>query len=158
LIRDDPPGCPNGAVYSAPTVAGDPSSLIISTSHPGTWTRTVIVYVPAIYRRGAEAPFMVVGDGGMPPYKDLVASLDNLIQQRRLPPLVAIEIASGGQDAQGSERGREYDTVSGAYAEWVERDVLPRVEQQTGVKLTKNPEGRAALGISSSGAAALTMA
>src|SRR5262249_18075118 len=51
LIRDDPPGCPNGAVYSAPTVAGDPSSLIVSTSHPGTWTRRVGVYVPAAYRR-----------------------------------------------------------------------------------------------------------
>ena len=158
LIRDDPPDCPNGSVYRSPTVTGDPSSLIVSTSHPGTWTRRVAVYVPATYERGTEAPFIVLGDGGMPPYKDLVAILDNLIEQRRVPPLVAIEIASGGQDAQGSERGREYDTVSGAYAEWVEREVLPQVERQAGVRLTRNPEGRAALGISSSGAAAFTMA
>jgi len=158
LIRDDPPDCPDGSVYTSPTAAGDASNLIVSTSHPGTWTRKVTVYVPATYRRGAEAPFIVVGDGGMPPYKDLVAILDNLIQQRRVPPLVAIEIASGGQDAQGSERGREYDAVSGTYAEWVEREVLPLVEQHAGVRLTKDPEGRAALGISSSGAAAFTMA
>jgi len=62
------------------------------------------------------------------------------------------------QDAQGSERGRGYDAVSGTYAEWVEREVLPLVEQHSGIKLTTNPDGRATMGISSSGAAAFTMA
>jgi hypothetical protein len=54
--------------------------------------------------------------------------------------------------------GREYDTVSGAYAEWVEREVLPLAEQHAKVRLTKNPDDRATMGISSSGAAAFTMA
>jgi hypothetical protein len=54
--------------------------------------------------------------------------------------------------------GREYDTVSGTYAEWVEREVLPLAEQHSGATLTKDPEGRATMGISSSGAAAFTMA
>jgi putative esterase len=36
--------------------------------------------------------------------------------------------------------------------------VLPLVEQRAGVKLTKDPEGRATMGLSSSGAAAFTMA
>ena len=32
-------------------------------------------------------------------------------------------------DAQGSERGLEYDTMSGRYAEFVETEVLPFVER-----------------------------
>ena len=57
----------------------------------------------------------------------LFTVLDNLISQRKIPPIVAVAIAPGGQDAQGAERGLEYDTVSGTYAEWVEREVLPQV-------------------------------
>ena len=101
------------------------------------------------------------GDGGATgafPGRDLFTVLDNLIQQHRVPPMIAIGIAAGGQDAQGSERGREYDMVSGAYAEWVEREVLPLVQQNAGVSLTHDPNGRATMGISSSGAAAFTMA
>lgn len=158
LIRDDPPGCTNGSIYASTTVPGDKSNLVVATSHPGTWTRTIDVYVPAHYAPGTVAPFIVLGDGGSTAYKDLVAILDNLIQQRRVPPMIAIQIGNGGQDAQGSERGREYDTVSAAYTQFVERDVLPAVEQRAGVKLTKNPDGRATLGLSSSGAAAFTMA
>jgi Putative esterase len=75
-----------------------------------------------------------------------------------VPPMVSIQIGNGGQDAQGAQRGREYDAVSGAYAQFVEREVLPLVEQRAGVKLTKNPEGRATMGLSSSGVAAFTMA
>ncbi|MDR3538599.1 MAG: alpha/beta hydrolase-fold protein [Acetobacteraceae bacterium] len=161
MIRDDPPNCRNGSIYAAHTAPGDPSNVIVTTSHPGSWTRTIDVYVPAHYVRGSAAPFIVFGDGGSTgsyPGRDLFTVLDNLIQQHRVPPMIAIGIAAGGQDAQGSERGREYDTVSGAYAEWVEREVLPLVEQHAGVKLTKNPDGRATMGISSSGAAAFTMA
>src|SRR5262245_15517860 len=57
VIRDDPPDCPNGSVYTSRTVPGDESNLIVSMSHPGTWSRTVAVYVPAKYVRGTEAPF-----------------------------------------------------------------------------------------------------
>jgi enterochelin esterase-like enzyme len=103
-------------------------------------------------------PFIVLGDGGSTAWKDMNTTLDNLIQQRRVPPMVSIQIGNGGQDAQGAQRGREYDTVSGAYAQFVEREVLPLVEQNAGVKLTKDPEGRATMGLSSSGTAAFTMA
>ena len=161
VVRDDPPNCRNGSVYASQTAPGDRSDLLLTTSHPGSWTRTIDVYVPAQYVRGTAAPFIVFGDGGATgsyPGRDLFTTLDNLIQQHRVPTMIAIGIAAGGQDAQGSERGREYDTVSGAYAEWVEREVLPLVEQHSGAKLTKNPDGRATMGISSSGAAAFTMA
>ena len=158
LIRDDMAGCGNSSIMSTTTAGADKSNMVVTTSHPGTWTRQVDVYVPANYARGTEMPFIVLGDGGSTAYKDLSAILDNLIQQRRTPPMIAIQIGNGGQDAQGSERGREYDAVSGVYTQFVEREVLPLVEQKTGVKLTKNPDGRATLGLSSSGAAAFTMA
>src|SRR6202020_3203476 len=80
------------------------------------------------------------------------------IHERRVPPIVAISISAGGQDAQGSERGFEYDAVNGAYAEFVENEVLPLAESHANIKLTKNPEGRATMGISSSGSGAFTMA
>jgi enterochelin esterase-like enzyme len=161
MIRDDPDGCLNASVMSAQTAPGDRSNLLVTTSHAGIWTRAVDVYVPAEYKPDTEAPFIVVGDGGPTrffPEQQFFTILDNLIQQHRLPPMVAIAIGAGGQDAQGSERGFEYDAVSGAYAEWVENEVLPLVEQHANVKLTKNPDGRATMGISSSGVAALTMA
>jgi hypothetical protein len=158
LIRDDPAGCTNGSIMVAMTAPGDKSNMVVTSSHPGTWSRTIDVYVPAQVVRGTEAPFIVIGDGGSAAYKDLGTTLDNLIAQRRVPPMIAIQIGNGGQDAQGSERGREYDTVSGTYAEFVEREVLPLVEQRADIKLTKNPDGRATMGLSSSGAAAFTMA
>jgi hypothetical protein len=158
LIRDDTPGCSNSSIMSTTTAPADKSNMIVTASHPGTWTRTIDVYVPANYVPNTEVPFIVLGDGGSTAYKDLAAILDNLIQQRRIPPMIAIQIGNGGQDAQGSERGREYDTVSGSYTQFVEREVLPLVEQKTGAKLTKSPDGRATMGLSSSGAAAFTMA
>ncbi|MBV9813048.1 MAG: esterase family protein, partial [Acetobacteraceae bacterium] len=159
-VRDDPNGCLDASVYTAPTVPGDPSHIIITTSHAGTWTRSVNVYMPAFYVPGPETPFMVTGDAGItgPTGSQLFTVLDNLIFQRRLPPMVVISIGPGGQDAQGSERGREYDTVSGDYAQWVESEVLPALEGATGLHLTRNPDGRATIGISSSGAAAFAMA
>jgi hypothetical protein len=158
LIRDDVAGCGNSSIMIATTAPGDKSNMIVTTSHPGTWTRTIEVYVPAQYMPGTEAPFIVLGDGGSTAWKDMNTTLDNLIAQRRVPPMVSIQIGNGGQDAQGAQRGREYDTVSGTYAQFVEREVLPLVEQNAGVKLTKNPEGRATMGLSSSGTAAFTMA
>jgi hypothetical protein len=158
LIRDDPAGCTNGSIMVATTAPGDKSNMVVTTSHPGTWTRTIDVYVPAQYVRGTEAPFIVVGDGGSNAYKDLATTLDNLIAERRVPPMIAIQVGNGGQDAQGSQRGREYDAVSGIYTQFIEREVFPLVEQNANVKLTKNPDGRATMGLSSSGAAAFTMA
>jgi iron(III)-enterobactin esterase len=133
----------------------DPATLVVTTSHPAPYTRTVAVYVPAQYVRGTAAPFIVGTDG---PDQALFTALDNLIAQKRVPPMIAISIGNGGGDAQGSERSLEYDTMSGRYTEFVETEVLPLVEQKYKVKLTTNPEGRATMGGSSGGAAAFIMA
>jgi enterochelin esterase-like enzyme len=133
----------------------DPARLMVTTSHPASYTRRVAVYVPKQYVPGTAAPFIVGADG---PDHTLFTVLDNLIAQHRLPVMIAISIGNGGGDAQGSERGLEYDTMSGRYAEFVEKEVLPLVEKQYNVKLTKDPEGRATMGGSSGGSCAFIMA
>jgi len=133
----------------------DPAKLVVTTSHTAPYTRTVAVYVPTEYVSGTVAPFIVGADG---PDHLLFSALDALIPQHKVPVMIAISIGNGGGDAQGSERGLEYDTMSGAYAEFVEKEVLPLVESQAHVKLTHDPDGRATMGASSGGSCAFIMA
>ncbi len=133
----------------------NPAKLNLTTTHPHPWNRTVAVYIPAQYEPGTDAPFIVGADG---PDRSLFSALDNLIAEHKVPVQIAISIANGGGDAQGSERGLEYDTMSGKYAEWIEHVVLPQVESRCHVRLTRNPNGRAAMGGSSGGAVSLIMA
>ncbi len=133
----------------------DPAKLIVTTSHPAPYTRKVAVYVPKQYVPGTAAPFIIGADG---PDALLFTTLDNLIAAKKVPPMVAISIGNGSGDAQGSQRGLEYDTMSGRYAEFVESEVLPLVEKECSVKLTKDPDGRATMGGSSGGSCALIMA
>ena len=133
----------------------DPAKLVVKTSHAALYTRKVAVYVPKQYAPGSVAPFIVGADG---PDQLLFSALDSLIAQHKLPAMIAISIGNGSGDAQGSERGLEYDTMSGVYAEFVEKEVLPRVEAQAHVKLTHDPDGRATTGGSSGGSCALIMA
>jgi enterochelin esterase family protein len=133
----------------------DPAKLVVTTSHPAPYTRKVAVYVPKSYAPGSEAPFIVGADG---PDRTLFSALDALIAEHKLPPMIGISIGNGGGDAQGSERGLEYDTMSGVYAEFVEKEVLPLVKSKAHVKLTHDPDGRATMGYSSGGACPLIMA
>jgi enterochelin esterase-like enzyme len=133
----------------------DPAKLLVTTSHPAPYTRHLAVYVPRQYVPGTPAPFIVGADG---PDRSLFTALDNLIAEHKVPIMIAISIGNGSGDAQGSERGLEYDTMSGLYAEWVEKEVFPLVEAQAHVKLTRDPDGRATMGGSSGGSCALIMA
>jgi enterochelin esterase-like enzyme len=87
----------------------DPAKRIV-TSGPAPYTRRVAVYVPQQYTPGTVAPFIVGADG---PDQLLFTTLDNLIAQKRVPVMIAISIGNGSGDAQGSQRGLEYDTMSG---------------------------------------------
>jgi enterochelin esterase-like enzyme len=133
----------------------DPAKLVVTTSHPAPYSRRVAVYVPKQYVKGTIAPFIVGADG---PDQLLFTALDALIAQKRIPVMIGISIGNGSGDAQGSQRGLEYDTMSGRYGEFVETEVLPLVESQYGVKLSRDPDRRATMGTSSGGAAALSMA
>src|SRR6476659_1912577 len=71
----------------------DPATLVVTTSRPAPYTRTVAVYVPAQYVPGSVAPFIVGADG---PDRSLFTALDNLIAQKRVPVMIAISIGNGG--------------------------------------------------------------
>ena len=137
-----------------------------STIYPMAPARKVAAYVPKQYMVGTPAPVMVVQDGTdfygfdgeFPPV------FDNLIAQGKIPPMVVLFTGNGGGDAVGSERGLEYDTVSGLYAEWADKELFPEAEAATkmqmparAVTITKDPEGRGSLGGSSGGAASFSM-
>jgi len=121
-------------------------------------TRQVTVYIPAQYVAGQPAPVIVSCDAYGARNNQLPTILDNMIADKRLPAMIAVMIANGGGDGPGSERGLEYDTVWGKYAEFVEAEILPKVEKDYGVMITKDPEGRMTLGGSSGGSAAFNMA
>jgi len=133
----------------------DPAKMLVPTSHPAPYTRTITVYVPKQYVPGTAAPLLVTLDGMD---GSMHTVLDNMIADHRLPVMIAVGISTDGSDAQGSQRGLEYDTMSGAYADFVETEVLPQVESKYNVKITKDPEGRATLGTSSGGSCAFIMA
>jgi enterochelin esterase-like enzyme len=147
------PGIARGAAPGGNAAPTGPAGM--GNTHPAPYTRQVAAYVPNQYVPGTEAPFLVGADG---PDRPLFTAIDNLIAQHRLPVMIAISIGNGSGDGPGSERGLEYDTMSGRYAEFVETEVLPLVEKQCNVKLTKDPEGRATMGGSSGGSAAMAMA
>lgn len=124
---------------------------------PVPYKRKVAVYVPKQYVPGTAAPFIVAQDG-LGYLGVLPKVLDNLIHEKRVPVMIAIMINSGGGDSKGSQRGLEYDTMSGLYAEFIEKEVLPRIAKDYNLKFTSDPEGRATMGGSSGGSAALSMA
>ena len=128
--------------------------------------RKIFVYVPAAYADGAKAPLLITLDG--PGHLNLVRNaLDNLTisrnPERRLPAFVAVAVENGGDDGKGSERGLEYDTMSDRHARFLNDEVLPAVLADPKIKaavphlaFTADPWGRAVMGCSSGGAAALT--
>lgn len=129
--------------------------------------RKILVYVPAAYQDGTKAPILVTHDG--PSQLQLVRNaLDNLTlskdPKRKLPAFIVIAVENGGNDGKNSERGLEYDTMSDRLARFINDEVLLSVLNNPQIKaayphiaFTDNPWGRAAMGCSSGGAAALTM-
>jgi iron(III)-enterobactin esterase len=152
-VRED---VPKGTMKSFTMDRKDSKYFPINDKLKNNPTRKVSVYVPSQYVAGSSAAFAVIQDAS---YQKLLPTiLDNMIHDKRLPVIIPIFVANGGFDSKGSERGLEYDTLSGKYAEFIEEEVLPQVEKETGVKLTKDPEGRCTMGGSSGGLAAFTMA
>jgi len=149
-------GVPRGALNMFSLSSTQSAIYPTDIASGNAFTRNIWVYVPSQYVAGTAAPFIVVQDGGgfttrIPPV------LDNMINDHRLPVMIAILINPGPGDGIGSERGREYDTVSDAYVRFIETEILPLVQTRYNVRFTTDPEGRAALGSSSGGAAAFTM-
>ena len=136
----------DSAIYPADILTGE------------TFARSVAVYVPAQYQAGSEAPFMVVQDGVSFYMGTMVPVLDTMIHAGELPAMIVIFVEPGpNAGPTEGQRSYEYDSVSEDYVTFVETELLPRVEQDYGVRLTADPDGRAAMGGSSGGAAAFTM-
>ena len=151
---------PQGFVYEFTLQSTDSKRYPgIAKNQPGVvpYERKGAIYIPRQYVAGVPAPFIVAQDG-MGYRGVLPKALDTLIAQKRVPVQIAILLNSGGGDSLGSERGLEYDTVSGDYAEFIENEVLPYLTSHYDVAFTRDPEGRATMGGSSGGAAAFTMA
>lgn len=123
----------------------------------GPYSRKCAVYVPKQFRESQPAAMLVVQDG-MGYAKKVSAALDSLIAADKVPVIAAVFVNSGGGDGKGSERGLEYDTLSGSYTDFIEKEVLPRAEDAGKVTFTRDPEGRASMGGSSGAACAFTMA
>ena len=144
---------------------GDDSTL--DRRKPVRKERKIFVYVPAAYKDGTKAPILVMHDG--PSRLNLVRhALDNLTiskdPNRKLPAFIAIAVQNGGNDSYGSQRGLEYDTMSDRLARFINDEVLPAVLNDAKIKaaypkiaFTNNPWGKATMGCSSGGAAALSM-
>nr|WP_193378363.1 alpha/beta hydrolase-fold protein [Schlesneria paludicola] len=144
---------------------GDDSTL--DATKPVRVQRKIFVYVPAAYKDGTKAPVLVTLDG--PSRLDLVKhALDNLTgstdPDRSLPAFIVVAVENGGNDGKGSERGLEYDTMSDRFARFINDEVLSAVLTNAEIKtaypriaFTENPLGKAVMGCSSGGAAALTM-
>src|SRR6266550_8625269 len=154
------PDVPNGTIHEF-TMNSEENKIYpgIAKNVPGTapYKRKMAVYVPSQYEAGTPAPFIVAQDG-LGYAGTLPKVLDNLIHEKRVPVMIAIMINSGGGDAQGSERGLDYDTVSDRYTTFIETEVLPTISRDCNVTFTKDPEGRATMGGSSGAACAFTMA
>jgi enterochelin esterase family protein len=147
-------GVPRGVVHTF-TLKSEESKIYPGLT--GAYQRGVWVYVPSQYVAGTPAPFIVVQDGKGYTNR-LVPALDNMINEHRLPAIIAVMINSGGGDGKGSERGLEYDTVSSQYTMFIETEVLPKIEKDYNIKFTTDPNGRATMGGSSGAACAFTMA
>jgi hypothetical protein len=92
-------------------------TLIVAT-HEKPWERAITVYIPATYNKKKPLPFIVAHDGPKMGEPDMTMPriLDNLIAQKRVPAMAVVMIQNGGGDAQGHQRGLEYDTLSGRFA------------------------------------------
>ncbi len=132
---------------------------------PGT-ERDYWVYVPKQYDPTKPAALMVFQDGNG--YQSTNGSfrapvvMDNLIARKEMPVTIGIFINPGnipaaepGQKSR-SNRSYEYDSMGDAYTRFLLEELLPEVEKKW--KLTNDPSQRCAVGISSGGIAAFTVA
>jgi enterochelin esterase family protein len=144
----------NPAPEAAPAAAGDAAAGRGGRGGRGpAGPRACWVYIPAGYKPGDVLPFMVDHDGRADAVVQvqLIAALDILIAEKKIPMMAAVFVAP-------VSRSVEYDTVSGVYADYLEKIIYPLAEKTGNVKLSPNPDARGTIGQSSGGAAAFAMA
>jgi enterochelin esterase-like enzyme len=151
--------------------AGEVKQFRLSSTIFEKTQRDVAVYIPRQYDGKTPACVMVFQDGVrsyLSPkgsYRATVV-MDNLIHKKQIPVMVGIFIDPGSFDMKGGKNGApdfknrsfEYDTLSDQYARFLEKEVLPMVTEQHGLKLRTDAAGRGIGGASSGGICAFTAA
>jgi sugar lactone lactonase YvrE/enterochelin esterase-like enzyme len=128
---------------------------------PGT-TRTYWVYVPTQYNPAQPAPVLIVQDGIR---FNATNVLNNLINKKEIPPMVAIFVAPGVVPALSSNtalprfnRSYEYDGLGDDYARFLLDELLPHIVADQKLNLSTNGNDRMIAGESSGAIAAFTAA
>lgn len=130
-------------------------------------------YLPANIDKSKPAYVMVFQDGWAYANPGGQARMgfvfDNLIHKKEIPPIVGVFVNPGvvldsegrrstDRNKNNEQRSLEYDTLSPRYAEFLEKEMLPRIEKDCDIKFSTNPEHRAICGLSSGGICAFTAA
>lgn len=144
------PGVPQGKV----TGPIEHQSTIYAGMKTNFW-----FHVPAGYDGSTPLAVMVWQDGekyaeyGKP--ARLLETLDNLTQQKRIPPMVSVLI-SPGKVGERALRSVQYDTVTDAYARYLLEEIFPIVAKS--VKMRTDSYSRAIAGESSGAVCSFTAA
>ncbi len=125
----------------------NPKTLIVDT-HEIDYVRQITVYIPAQYKAGPQAPFMVIHDGPKGKPNMEIHGSDNASRfQSRVPALIAIQTREWRRRRSGHERGKEYDTMCRGSTPSTSKLKCCRASRSTAKwKLTSDPDGRAAAG------------
>ena len=142
-----------------------------SQAYPGT-QHTYWVYVPAQYDPAVPASLMIFNDGQAfknPVEGDLRAPtvLDNLIDRREIPVMLAVFINPGRTPEQPeptpqewgdrtTNRPTEYNSLDDRYARVITDELMPALNKE--FNIAKDPERRGIGGASSGAIAAFTVA
>ena len=142
-----------------------------SQAYPGT-QHTYWVYVPAQYDPAVPASLMIFNDGQAfknPVEGDLRAPtvLDNLIDRREIPVMLAVFINPGRTPEQPeptpqewgdrtTNRPTEYNSLDDRYARVITDELMPALNKEFAI--AKDPERRGIGGASSGAIAAFTVA
>ena len=141
-----------------------------SQAYPGT-QHTYWVYVPAQYDPAVPTSLMVLNDGQA--FKNMEGDirapnvLDNLIDRREIPVMLAVFINPGRRPDQPeptpqewgdrtTNRPTEYNTLDDKYARVIVDELMPALEKN--YNISKDPDRRGIGGASSGAIAAFTVA
>jgi enterochelin esterase-like enzyme len=141
-----------------------------SNAYPGT-QHTYWVYVPAQYDPAVPASLMIFNDGQA--FKNMEGDLrapnvlDNLIDRREIPVMLAVFINPGRRPDQPeptpqewgdrtTNRPTEYNTLDDKYARVIVDELMPALNKD--YNISKDPERRGIGGASSGAIAAFTVA
>ncbi len=145
---------------------GEISSFNFSSkkSFPGT-SRTIRLYVPAQYKGDQPAALYLVLDGF---FLEEPVVFDNLIARGEMPVTIAVVVEPSMTPSAlppanpRFNRSNEFDSVDDRLFRLIDEEVLPAVERRRTqadlpIRLTRNPDLRAAAGGSSGGIGAFTL-